>query len=401
MADLKKEIHQFVEKYFRIYFLERDFEKIKTLLSSEMTVIGTGLHEIGKNAKETLQLYEKDISEVTSPIKYSNLNINIHTLNQHFSVVSGDFSINGESDGIKFSIPNLRYSLTIRKEKGVWKIIHLHISTPNEQQKDNELYPLQKLIEHNELLNKKVEERTKELLEVNQSLLKSIQTKDKLLSIISHDIRSPFNGLLGFSDLLAERYDEYDSSKHKHFIKLIKESSHKIYDLVDSLLLWSNSQRHTLEFNPTKLHLRELATNCSDIFNQSLLSKNISLLNNINEEIIVHADEFMISTIFRNLISNSLKFTKPGGQINISAFKESEGKITICIEDTGVGMTEEQINKIFESDINTSTEGTNKEKGSGLGLSVCKEFIECHSSKLWIESTTSMGSRFFFNLQTC
>lgn len=400
MTETIKEIRQFVEDYFRIYFTERDFEKIKTLFSCEMTVIGTGLHEIGRNPKETLKLYKKDTSEVTRPINYSNLEINIITIDPHFSVVSGNFSINGESDGIKFSIPNLRYSITIRKENDEWKIIHLHISTPNDQQEEDELYPLQKLIKQNEILNNKVEERTRELLEANQSLLKSNQTKDKLLSIISHDIRSPFNGLLGFSDLLAERYDEYDSTRHKHFIKLIRDSSYRIYNLVNNLLIWSNSQRNKMEFNPTKLNLRDLATDCSEIFHQSLISKNIGLLNNIDEKFMVNADELMVSTIFRNLISNSLKFTKPGGQISISAIEQSKDEITICVEDNGVGMKEDQITKLFESDSNISTIGTNNEKGSGLGLAVCKDFINYHGSRIWAESNINKGSRFFFNLKS-
>jgi signal transduction histidine kinase len=402
MDEKKKEIVTFVEEYFKIYFTERNYSKLMPLLSPEITVIGTGINEFGKNAKDTLLLYKKDFSEVTNHIEYSNLDINVTVSTSHFSIVTGDFSIKGVADGISFVIDSVRYSFIIRKENGTWKILHLHISTPNDKQEDDELYPLQKLIKQNELLNQKVEERTTKLVEVNTRLKKSNQTKEKLFSIIAHDIKSPFSNLLGFIDILKNNYEEYDIDQHKKFINIISDSSHRIYSLTDNLLLWSNLQQDRIDCNLKPINLKNIVQESAELFNEILGTKNINFLNNIDNSIIVLSDEFMLSTIFRNLISNAVKFSHPNGSITISIDDSNpnpEDELTVCVEDTGVGMSKEKISKLFTSDINESTVGTNNEKGTGLGLSLSKEFINLLGNKLYVESKPNFGSKFYFNLK--
>ncbi|NOR87913.1 MAG: hypothetical protein GQ527_09910 [Bacteroidales bacterium] len=397
-----QEIETFIKEYFRIYFTERNYDKLLPFFSPDISVIGTGLHEIGKNAKDTILLYQKDLQEVKSPIQYSDLDININILTSHFSVVSGKFSLKGESKGIAFTIDPLRYSFTIRKEIGAWKILHLHISTPNDQQMDDELYPLQKLITQNELLNQKVEERTKELSEVNKSLIDSNKTKEKLFSLIAHDIKTPFNSLMGFIDILKTQYDDFDSSQHKKFINIISDSSNKIFNLTDNLLIWSKLQQDMFVCNFQPINLNNIIQASADTCSEMLIGKEIILMNKIPKAIIVLSDEFMLKTIFRNLISNAIKFSNPGGLITISIHNLSpdmKDEKTISVEDTGIGIPQEQINKLFSSEVNLSTDGTNKEKGSGLGLSLCKEFIGLHGTKIWVESDLNKGSKFYFNLK--
>ena len=399
----KKEIINFVEEYFKVYFTERNYSKLVSFLSSEMTVIGTGLHEIGRTIEDTLLLFKKDLEEVKSPIEYSNLDININIQTQQFSIVSGDFSIKGESKGISFVISPIRYSFTIRKEKVAWKILHLHISTPNDMQEDGELYPLQKLIKQNKLLNQKVEERTKELIEANSLLIRSNRTKEKLFALIAHDIKSPFNSLLGFIDILKNKYEDLDSKQHKKYINIISDSSKKIYNLADNLLIWSKLQQDMFDCKSVPINLSNTVQKSADIFIEVLKSKKIKFINNIDNSIIVSSDEFMLSTIFRNLISNAIKFSYPESSINIGIVSnnpELENVITVCVEDTGIGISQKQINDLLTSDVNKSTKGTNNEKGTGLGLSLCKEFLNLQGSKFWIESTPNMGSKFYLNLHS-
>lgn len=402
MESKNKEIKTFIKEYFRIYFTERNYSKLLPLLSSEITVIGTGLHEIGRTAKDSLLLYSKDFEEIKTSIEYSNLNININIQTSYFCIASGDFSIKGVSDGISFMIDHLRYSLTTRKENGAWKLLHLHISTPNDLQEDGELYPLQRLIKQNELLNQKVEERTKELMESNNKLKESNKTKEKLFSIIAHDIKSPFNTLLGFIDLLQNQSENFNSDQHKKFINIISDSSNKIYNLVDNLLIWSKLQQDMFDSNIMPINLKKTVQESADIYIEMLRNKKISFNNSINNSIIVLSDEFMLSTILRNLISNAIKFTPTNGSISIRIEEtkaEDEREITIYIEDTGIGISKKQINELFTSEINKSTTGTNNEKGTGIGLSLCKEFLNLLGAKLWIESTPNAGSKFYFNLK--
>lgn len=403
MNNMKTEILSFINKYFEEYFIKRDYDGVKECLSSELIAIGTGLNEFASSPNESIELFKKDLNEVKKPIKYTNLRININFSTLEFAVVSGDFTISGEASGINFEIPTVRYSFTLKKENSDWKILHLHMSTPNDQQEDDELYPLQKLVAQNELLNKKVDERTSELKKINTKLESIINTREKLFSIISHDIRSPFNGLLGFIDLLDKKYDEYDSAKTKKIISLINISSNRIFDLVDKLLVWSKANRHGFNLNLKPVNLYSIIQNSIEIFNESIIEKNIIIKNEIPNSLYVQSDEFMLSTIIRNLLSNAIKYSEIDGQVIIKCNEEKtteEGVVNIGIEDTGIGIEESIITKILESDIVDSKEGTNNEKGTGLGLSICKEFIGLHGFSLNINSKPGIGTAVDFNLKT-
>jgi len=402
MSNLNKEIKLFVEEYFRTYFTERDFEKMKTFLSPEMTGIGTGLNEYGDSPEETFLLYEKDLKEVTTPIKYTNEKVKITFLSTDISTVMGVLFIQGDVDGKLFTVPDLRYTMTLRKEKGSWKILQFHMSTPNDQQEKDELYPLQKLSKLNKLLNKTVDERTKELKITNEKLVKSNNTKETLLSIISHDLRNPFNSLLGFIEILKTQYEKLNSDSHKKYIKIISDSSNKVFVLLDNLLTWSNLQRNGFEFCPTSIDLQKTVFEIVTIFKEQLEEKQISIFNKIEESTIVLGDKFMLSTILRNLISNSLKFTPNNGTITISISHQNtlfDDEITVCIQDTGVGIPLDKMNSLFKPGFHESTKGTNQEIGTGLGLSLCKEFIDIHGTKIWGESTPEVGSTFYFNIK--
>lgn len=215
-------------------------------------------------------------------------------------------------------------------------------------------------------------------------------------------IKSPFSALLGLVEVLKNQYDEFDSTQHKKFIGYISESTQKIFNLADNLLIWSKLQLDKFDPDLKPIYLKQNVQACEEIYSEMLKNKEVTFYNTISSSTMVLSDEFMLSTIFRNLISNAIKYTKPGGSITVFINEKVENaadEITIGISDTGVGIPKKRIGELFGSIINTSTEGTNREKGSGLGLILCKEFILLLGNNIWVESEVGEGSTFYFNLK--
>ncbi len=247
-----------------------------------------------------------------------------------------------------------------------------------------------------------VEENANQFVELNQQLEES-QTrledlnasKDKFFSIISHDLRSPFTSIIGFSEVMLEDIDTLSKEDIKDFTTSIYKSSKNIQNLLENLLQWSRVQTGRIEFNPHSFVLNNVVNDILALFQVSAARKKINLYTDLEDQFTIYADQFMIDTIIRNLVSNSIKFTKAGGEIKISASK-IENDLEVTIADTGVGMSEEIKNKLFKIDEHVTTRGTEKEKGTGLGLILCKEFVEKHEGKIWVESTLGQGSQFKF-----
>lgn len=227
------------------------------------------------------------------------------------------------------------------------------------------------------------------------SLLELNATKDKFFSIIAHDLKSPFNSILGLSNILEERVNEKNYEDIGEFATLIRSSSELAYDLLKNLLEWSRSQTGKMEFSPEYLDMVPLIDDAFQLLENSACQKSIVVTRRLPKNILAFADRAMIGTILRNLISNAVKFTVPGGQIIISA-QQTNTEIRVTIADNGIGIRKEDLSKIFRIDENHSTLGTMKEKGTGLGLILCKEFIEKHGGRIWAESEFGKGSQFHF-----
>jgi len=242
--------------------------------------------------------------------------------------------------------------------------------------------------------------KAKEALEKSEASLKEDNaTKDKFFSIIAHDLKSPFNALMGFSDILLRRHKEYDHEKREKIIKTIKESSKSAYNLLENLLTWSRSQSGSINYSPEKLRLK--ITLFETIFGLQAQAnkKEIEIIDNISENETIFADQNMITTVLRNLISNAMKFTNKKGSITISAKKQTDNNFTeINVSDTGIGIPKDKIEDLFRIDKNTSTQGTENETGTGLGLILCNEFVEKHGGKIWVESEAGKGSSFIFTI---
>ena len=243
----------------------------------------------------------------------------------------------------------------------------------------------------------KQKETQQELKSAKKQAEELSATKDEFFSIIAHDLKNPFNTILGFSDLLLSSHTNIDDKKRELYIKSVYESAKNAYTLLENLLLWARSQRGTIQFNPEQILLKTLFQDIINLHQKTAMKKEISLNYFLTDDINVKADKNMLTSILNNLITNALKFTNIKGKVNLSAVL-SENDIKITIEDNGVGMDEETKNKIFDLSTNQSTEGTAGEMGTGLGLVLCKEFVEKHNGKIWIESELGKGSRFIFTL---
>jgi PAS domain S-box-containing protein len=222
-------------------------------------------------------------------------------------------------------------------------------------------------------------------------------TKDKFFSIIAHDLKNPLNTIHGFSELLLSNLYAYDLDKIAEFLGMINSSSKKVYALIENLLEWSRAQTGQIVYKPEKLELEEIVLEVVNFSTNSLKSKSIDFKHSIPEKQTVFADKNMLSTILRNLVTNAVKFTKEFGKIEILA-TETNKKVIVTVADTGIGMTDEVKNNLFEIYEKITTAGTKEEKGTGLGLILCKEFIEKHGGEIWVESELGKGSRFNFSL---
>ncbi len=253
-----------------------------------------------------------------------------------------------------------------------------------------------------DITDRKKAEQT--LKENEQNLYESNAEKDKFFSIIAHDLKSPFNSMLGFSELLIENFDKYDISRQKKYISLINQSLRNTHKLLENLLLWSRAQRGIVDFVLKKENLYVLSDETIELLSHAAKNKSITLTNQIPKDIYVEVDKNMLSTIIRNLISNAIKFTPKGGEITTKARtitdENKQNYVEISVNDNGVGISLENQSKIFEITESVSTEGTENEQGTGLGLILCKDFVEKHGGKIWIKSEVGKGSKVIFTLKT-
>jgi PAS domain S-box-containing protein len=222
-------------------------------------------------------------------------------------------------------------------------------------------------------------------------------TKDKLFNIVAHDLRSPFNSILGFTTLLNEQYETFDDDDKKSILLKLKESSENAFALLEDLLAWSLAQREGFKLIPEKIDLHEIVSRQMGVFETVANTKNIRIENLITPGAFANADSNMVSTIIRNLLNNALKFTYSGGHITLTSFEKND-KIGVSITDNGVGIEANILENMFKSAETFTTRGTANEKGTGLGLMVCKEFVEINGGEIWVESEEGKGSRFSFTL---
>ena len=242
-----------------------------------------------------------------------------------------------------------------------------------------------------------MKKRDEELIEYNEKLVQINQTKDKLISMVAHDLRGPFHPILNLSEILMTEIDSLGQEEIKQFANHIHTKAQSVFVLMTGLLEWSRIQSGSIQFTPASINLKLKTDAVIQYISESVIQKDITVKNNIAESISVYADEQMIHSVLQNLLSNALKFTNNGGEINLYA--EMDGStVKISIQDNGVGISAEKIKRLFTIDKSISSKGTNDEMGTGLGLLMCKEFVEKNAGKIQVESEVGKGSKFIFTV---
>ncbi|MCW7469016.1 PAS domain-containing sensor histidine kinase [Leptospira kanakyensis] len=243
-------------------------------------------------------------------------------------------------------------------------------------------------------------------------------TKDKFFSIIAHDLRGPLGTQKEFIKILSEKDSSFSNTERTSYLKMLEDSSDLVYSLLENLLDWARSQTGAIQFQPNPILFYDLVQRVIGLLSLSANKKMVTINNKIPKDLEIVADSFMIETVIRNLVSNAIKYSNGGKEVTIGIgspesvpnidsklkrnpnlkTKKDPKTMTFFVKDEGVGMKEEQIQNLFRLDRKSSTLGTNQEAGTGLGLILCKEFLERHDSSIWIETELDLGSTFFFQL---
>jgi len=263
------------------------------------------------------------------------------------------------------------------------------------QQQTNNLNESNVILEERQ---QQIEEQAEELTAQRDDLNEVNAVKDKLFSIIAHDLKNPFNTLMGFIELLQMRYDHYADEKRKEMLSYAKNSADDIYNLLVNLLNWSRAQRGAIELNPELTNLVNLINENLSLVKNQAANKNLEIqFSAVPKEVTLYLDADLINAVLRNLLTNAIKYSHTNGKVELSC-SVGDNSVIVSIKDSGIGISEEDMKKLFRNDIHYSTSGTKNEKGTGLGLITCKEFIEKHYGKIWMESELGKGSTFYFSL---
>jgi signal transduction histidine kinase len=249
------------------------------------------------------------------------------------------------------------------------------------------------------------------LRKYNNELKELNQSKDKFFSILAHDLRSPFQGMLGFTDFILDELDTLSKADIKEYLQKVRDSSYSAFSLLENLLNWSRLQTGKLQYKPSVFNIKEDVASITSLLEANAVNKNISLINNISDDFTVFADQQMVHSILLNLTANAIKFTHPGGKVSIDVQIKpmcdenvESGKICrhkcleISISDTGIGIPADALERLFKMDGQFTQVGTAKEQGAGLGLLLAKEMTERHGGSLTVQSEELKGSVFSFTL---
>lgn len=245
-------------------------------------------------------------------------------------------------------------------------------------------------IEKRKIIEKQINEKQEQLEQLNT-------TKDKFFSIIAHDLRNPLGSFKQILEIISSNFSNLDDADKIKFILMMKDSATNIYNLLENLLTWSRLQRGNIVYDPMPYCIYDVLYDSMKILEQNSMLKKINISIDADKKLRSSFDVNMISMIVINLLTNAIKFTKENGNILLSA-TATEGNIVVSVKDDGVGIPSSKLSKLFRIDSNVCTIGTANEKGTGLGLILCKEFIDKHNGNIWVESNVNQGSTFYFSI---
>jgi len=256
--------------------------------------------------------------------------------------------------------------------------------------------------EYLEEKNFEIETQNQAIEKANEELQSISRTKDKFFSIISHDLKTPFNAMIGFTNLLSKHYEDYTPEEKKKYIAILDKSANNTYKLLNNLLEWAQAQTDSDQLKLESTNLFLLVNDVFDLLRQTAKTKKLNLINQVDKHLIITADINKLKTVIRNLTTNAIKFSYPEGLIsinsNIKQTNDVNKYVQISVIDTGIGISPDRQKKLFDITQKVTTLGTHDEIGTGLGLILCDEFVRRHQGEIWVESKIDKGSTFTFTL---
>jgi len=244
----------------------------------------------------------------------------------------------------------------------------------------------------------KLYQQSRTLQEQSKMLKELVATKDKFFSIIAHDLRGPLGGFMSLTELLADESFEFTPAEQKEMNLDLYKSSRNLFNLLENLLVWARMQQGQIVFNPVQINLKELVSGSITELEDAIRKKEIRITAQLPEDQNVYADSNMLQSIVRNLISNAIKFTPKGGNVTVSSYFTENNTSVVVVKDTGIGMNSNMTANLFHLNVNNSRPGTEGEQSTGLGLLLCKEFVEKHGGEIWVESAEDAGTSFYFTI---
>lgn len=387
---MEDEVKQTYLKYFENY-VQRKLEDTLNAFSPDFKMIGTGVDEFSVTYEHSVELFRREFAQAPEPFTYQFKTLKVCPITADSAYVMGLVDMKFLLPTGEFEYTNNRTTAILRKEKGEWKIIHGHWSQPTDLQEEGESVPLTAVLKQNRELKSQLLIKQRELEKQNQQFKEMNQSLSKLFSIVSHDLKSPFNAFLGITDLMLMNFED-DFENKEYFqtrLQLLNDLAHNLYDLTENLLNWAKLNSSAIEAKLREVPIDSLIQKQVNILRPIWQKKRIKLTEEVPNDFMLYTDPDMLAVIIRNLLTNAIKFTYPEGEITVKVIDNSEN-VAIIISDNGIGMSTEQLNTLFKD--YRSTRGTDNEKGTGLGLFTCKELTSKLNGNLKISSELNKGT---------
>ena len=387
---METEVKQAYLKYFDSY-IQRKLDDMLKAFSTDFNMIGTGIDEFSVTPQYSLELFKREFSQAPDPLTYQFKVLKVYPITNDSAYIMGLVDMKFLLPTGEFEYTNNRTTAILRKENGEWKLVHGHWSQPAELQLKGESVPLSAVLKLNRELKSQLLLKQQELEKQNQQLKEMNQSLSKLFSIISHDLKSPFNAFLGITDLMLMNFDD-DFENKEYFqlrLQLLNDLAHNLYDLTENLLNWAKLNSNAIEPKYRQIPIDSLIQKQVNILRPIWQKKRLKVTEDVPDELTVSTDPDMLAIIIRNLVSNAIKFSYPEAEIKIQVMDNPEN-LTIKVVDNGTGMTTEQLQNLFKD--YKSSRGTDNEKGTGIGLATCKELTTKLKGNLKFISELNKGT---------
>jgi PAS domain S-box-containing protein len=336
------------------------------------------------------------VLDYVSPRMSEMLDLSAERLLSDANLVPQSIHPDDLDDFVKLNMNGIKLIRPFDWKGRIWvdgKIKWLHFKSSPEMLENGDILWHGLIVDITENVKAELEIKSK-----NDELQKSNAEKDKLFSIVAHDLRSPFNSFLGLTQIMAEEVSSLTMDQIQEIAVSMRNSATNLYGLIENLLQWARIHQGAIPFNPELVRLRKFVEESITIVLETAKLKNITISSSIPDDLSVYTDTNILQTIIRNLVTNAVKFTPKGGRVNVSAKTSGDNMVELSIHDTGIGMSQSMVQSLFQIDVQTSRSGTEGESSTGLGLVLCNDFIKMHGGTIWVESEENKGSTFYFTI---